>query len=90
MIYDFEKIEKQYSHDKNKLIIYLAMTNNSVLKRLNNTDKEYVLSKIERTYNEADGCDLFKLIDVVGNNISDILGKDLSYIDILKMYNEVL
>lgn len=90
MIYDFEKIEKQYSHDKNKLIIYLAMTNNNVLKRLNNTDKEYVLSKIERTYNEADECDLFKLIDIVGNNISDILGKDLSYIDILKIYNEVL
>ena len=42
------------------------------------------------TYNEADECDLFKLIDVVGNNISDILGKDLSYIDILKIYNEVL
>lgn len=90
MIYDFEKIEKQYSHDKNKLIIYLAMTNNSILKRLNNTDKEYILSKIERTYNEADDCDLFKLIDIVGDNISDILGKDLSYIDILKMYNEVL
>ena len=87
MIGDFEKIEKQYAHEKTKLMFYLMMTNNTKIKRLTKTDKEYILNILIRIYTYEDDVDIFKLIDVVGNNLSDIITNDLSSREIINLYD---